>query len=73
MTPFWRGWRVWLVVAFGWPLALDLLISLFAGRPTSLVGSALGLGLLGLAATRLGRGRRGDSRRGALLVGVAAV
>jgi hypothetical protein len=72
MNPFWRGWRVWLVVAFGWPLALDLLISLFAGRPTSLVGSALGLGLLVLAATRLGRGRRGDSRRGALLVGVAA-
>ncbi|RVT95341.1 hypothetical protein EOD42_17310 [Rhodovarius crocodyli] len=72
MSPFLRGWRVWTVVGFGWPLAIDLLISLFAGRPSSLIGSALGLGLLMMAALTFGRGRAGDSRRGSILVGAAA-
>ena len=67
-----RGLRVWLIAAFAWPLLIKLPIGIFAGQGRGLLAAALGLGLLTLAGLRMQRGREGDARKGAVLVGVAA-
>jgi len=66
------GWRVWFLPVFLWPLGLDVLLELFGSEPRNLVGALLGLGLSILATRRLARGRDGDTRRGAVMMGVAA-
>lgn len=66
------GWRVWFLPVFLWPLGLDVLLELLDDEPRNLLGGLLGLGLSLLAARRLARGRAGDTRRGAVLMGVAA-
>ena len=67
-----RGLRVWFLIAFGWPLLLKLPIGILGGQSRGLLAAALGLGLLALAGLRMQRGRAGDTRRGAILIGVAA-
>ncbi len=54
------------------PLWVDLMIEMFRGRPTAIVGDALGIGLVWLAVAMLRRGGAGDTRRASALVGVAA-
>ena len=46
--------------------------NLFAMRQTALIGCLLGIGLPFIAARIMKRGRRGDARRAAVLMGVAA-
>ena len=67
-----RGLRVWFMVAFAWPLLFKLPIAILLGQGRGLLGAALGLGLLVLAALRMQGGRAGDTRRGAIMIGVAA-
>lgn len=67
-----RGFRVWFLVAFGWPLLLKLPIGILAAQGRGLATAVVGLGLLVLAGMRMHRGREGDIRRGAILIGVAA-
>lgn len=66
------GWRVWMLPAFLWPLMLDIPAEIVMGRPHRLAGSIIGLGLAWMAANRMARGTEGDTRRGAVLMGVAA-
>ena len=66
------GWRVWFLPLFLWPLMLDLPIEIMTGDGDGVLGAALGLGLSWVAAARLARGKSGDNRRGAILMGVAA-
>jgi hypothetical protein len=66
------GLRVWFLVAFGWPLLLKLPIAMLFGQGTGLLAALLGIGLLVMAGLRMQRGRAGDTRRGAVLFGVAA-
>lgn len=67
-----RGLRVWFLIAFGWPLLVKLPIGILVGQGRGFMAAALGLGLLVLAGLRMQRGRAGDTRRGAILIGVAA-
>lgn len=64
-----RGLALPLLVA---PLWIDLVIEMFMGRPSRIVGDVLGIGLVWLAVAMLRRGRAGDTRRAAAVVGVAA-
>jgi hypothetical protein len=66
------GWRVWFLPLFLWPLMLDLPVEILSGHGDHVVAAVLGLGLSWVAAARLARGRAGDNRRGAILMGVAA-
>jgi hypothetical protein len=66
------GLRVWFIIAFGWPLLLKLPIAMLFGQGTGLLAALLGIGLLVMAGLRMQRGRQGDTRRGTVLVGVAA-
>jgi hypothetical protein len=66
------GWRVWFLPMFLWPLLLDLPIEILTGDLRGVLGACLGIGLAFLAASRMARGREGDSRQGARLLGVAA-
>lgn len=54
------------------PLWLDLVIEMIQGRPSRIVGDALGIGLVWLAVAMLRRGGAGDTHRAAVVVGVAA-
>ncbi|MBR0654777.1 hypothetical protein [Plastoroseomonas arctica] len=54
------------------PLWLDLIVEMVQGRPSRIVGDALGIGLVWLAVAMLRRGGAGDTRRAAAVVGVAA-
>ena len=67
-----RGLRVWFLIAFGWPLLLKLPIAIVGGQGRGLLAGALGIGLLIMAGLRMQGGRAGDTRRGAILIGVAA-
>ena len=67
-----HGLRVWFLIAFAWPLLLKLPIAILFAQGKGLLGAALGIGLLLLAGLRMQRGRRGDTRSGAALIGVAA-
>ncbi|MCK8782788.1 hypothetical protein M0638_00135 [Roseomonas sp. NAR14] len=53
------------------PLVPTALIALLDGQEKRLAGALLGIGLAVLAARRLNRGRRGDTNRAAILLGVA--
>ncbi|MDB5415558.1 MAG: hypothetical protein JWR10_3893 [Rubritepida sp.] len=66
------GWRVWMLPLFLWPLVLDIPIEIIKGHPKHLIGSLLGLGLAWKAASHMARGTSGDTRRGAVIMGVAA-
>ncbi len=66
------GWRVWMLPVFLWPLMLDIPAEIVMGRPHRLSGSIAGLVLAWLAANRMARGTAGDTRRGAVLMGVSA-
>lgn len=65
------GSRGMLLPLFTWPLLPDLVVEIISGHPRGLVAALLGLGLPWLAVSRLRRGRRGDTRRAALLMAVA--
>lgn len=67
-----HGFRVWLLVAFAWPLLLKLPIAILFLQGRGLLGAMLGIGLLAVAGIRMQRGQAGDIRRGAVLIGVAA-
>ena len=56
----------------GFALLPAALFNLFALRQTPLLGCLLGIGLPFLAARIMRRGRRGDARRAAVLMGLAA-
>jgi len=64
-----RGLGLPLLVA---PLWLDLVIEMVQGRTGRIVGDVAGIGLVWLAVAMLRRGRAGDTRRAAAVVGVAA-
>jgi len=72
MNTRFRGLRVWLLIAFAWPLLFKLPIAIVAGQGRGLLAAALGIGLLVMAGLRMQGGRAGDTRRGAILIGVAA-
>nr|WP_314072782.1 hypothetical protein [uncultured Roseococcus sp.] len=66
------GWRVWMLPVFLWPLMLDIPAEIVMGRPHRLVGSIAGLAIAWLAANRMARRNEGDTRRGAIMMGVSA-
>jgi MFS family permease len=65
-------WRLWLLPMMGLTLLPAAFFNLFAMRQTALIGCLLGIGLPFIAARVMKRGRRGDARRAAVLMGVAA-
>ncbi len=65
-------WRLWLLPMMGLALVPAAFFNLFAMRQTALIGCLLGIGLPFIAARVMKRGRRGDARRAAVLMGVAA-
>jgi MFS family permease len=65
-------WRLWLLPMMGLAFVPAALFNLFAMRQTALIGCLLGIGLPFIAARIMKRGRRGDARRAAVLMGVAA-
>lgn len=65
-------WRLWLLPMMGLALVPAAIFNLFALRQTALIGCLLGIGLPFLAARIMQRGRRGDAKRAAVLMGVAA-
>lgn len=66
------GLRVWVLVAFGWPLLFKLPIGILFAQGSGLLAALLGIGLLVMGGLRMQRGRAGDTRRGAVFFGVAA-
>lgn len=56
---------------FSLPLAFDVPLEIASGDTAGLIGALLGLGLPWLAASRLRRGRRGDTNAAAVVMGVA--
>lgn len=69
---FRAGTRGLLLPLFTWPLVFDAMWEIGTGDVRGTVAAALGLGLPLLATMLLRRGRKGDTRRAALLVGAAA-
>jgi len=67
-----RFWRLWLLPIMALPLLPAAIFNLFALRERPLLGCLLGIGLPFVAARLMRRGRRGDARRAALLMGAAA-
>jgi len=65
-------WRLWLLPMMGLALLPAAFFNLFAMRQVPLLGCLLGIGLPFLAARIMQRGRRGDARRAALVMGLAA-
>jgi hypothetical protein len=65
-------WRLWLLPMMGLAMVPAAVFNLFAMRQQALVGCLLGIGLPFLAARIMKRGRRGDAKRAAVLMGVAA-
>jgi hypothetical protein len=65
-------WRGLLLPAFSLPLWLDVPLELILRHdPRHLVGTLLGIALPWLAVAALRRGRRGDTNRAAVIMGVA--
>lgn len=65
-------WRLWLLPLMGLALLPAAFFNLFAMRQVPLLGCLLGIGLPFLAARIMQRGRQGDARRAALVMGLAA-
>lgn len=68
---FRHGTRGLLLPVFTWPLLPDVVVEVVRGNTQGLVAAGLGLLLPLLAVRTLRRGRRGDTRRAAILVAVA--
>jgi hypothetical protein len=68
---FRAGTRGLLLPLFTWPLFFDAIWEVATGDVRALVAALLGMGLTLLAVAVLRRGRKGDTRRAALLVGAA--
>ena len=65
-------WRLWLLPMMGLALLPAAFFNLFAMRQVPLLGCLLGIALPFLAARIMQRGRHGDARRAALVMGLAA-
>lgn len=65
-------WRLWLLPMMGLALLPAAFFNLFAMRQVPLLGCLLGIALPFLAARIMQRGRQGDARRAALVMGLAA-
>jgi hypothetical protein len=65
-------WRLWLLPMMGVAILPAAFFNLFAMRQSALIGCLLGIGLPFIAARIMKRGRRGDAKRAAVLMGVAA-
>lgn len=65
-------WRLWLLPMMGMAMVPAAVFNLFAMRQQALVGCLLGIGLPFIAARIMKRARRGDAKRAAVLMGVAA-
>lgn len=70
-SQFRNGTRGLLLPLFTWPLLLDVVVEVVRGNTRGLVAAGLGILLPILAVRVLRRGRRGDTRRAAVLVAVA--
>ncbi|MBU8545476.1 MULTISPECIES: 5-bromo-4-chloroindolyl phosphate hydrolysis family protein [Roseomonadaceae] len=68
---FRNGTRGLLLPLFTWPLLFDVVVEVVRGNTRGLVAAGLGILLPILAVRILRRGRRGDTRRAAVLVAVA--
>lgn len=60
-----------LLPVFTWPLLPDVIVEVIRGKPMGLAAALVGLLLPILAMRKLRRGRKGDTRRAAVLVAVA--
>jgi hypothetical protein len=69
---FRHGTRGLLLPLFTWPLFFDAIWEIGTGDVRGLVAAALGIGLTVGATAMLRRGRKGDTRRAALMVGAAS-
>ena len=65
-------WRLWLLPMMGLAMLPAAFFNLFAMRQTALIGCLLGIGLPFIAARIMKRARKGDAKRAAVLMGVAA-
>ncbi|NKC29234.1 hypothetical protein [Falsiroseomonas selenitidurans] len=70
-SQFRNGTRGLLLPLFTWPLLFDVVVEVVRGNTRGLVAAGLGILLPLLAVRTLRRGRRGDTRRAAILVAVA--
>ncbi|MDP3416883.1 hypothetical protein [Falsiroseomonas sp.] len=70
-SSFRNGTRGLLLPLFTWPLLIDVVVEVVRGNTRGLVAAGLGILLPILAVRVLRRGRRGDTRRAAVLVAVA--
>jgi hypothetical protein len=70
-SAFRNGTRGLLLPLFTWPLLPDVVVEVVRGNTPGLVAAALGILLPILAVRMLRRGRRGDTRRAAILTAVA--
>ncbi|MGK7869364.1 hypothetical protein [Falsiroseomonas sp. E2-1-a20] len=70
-STFRNGTRGLLLPLFTWPLLPDVVVEVVRGNAQGLVAAGLGLLLPILAVRTLRRGRRGDTRRAAVLTAVA--
>ncbi len=68
---FRAGTRGLLLPLFTWPLFFDAIWEIATGDVRALVAALLGMGLTTAAVVTLRRGRKGDTRLAALLVGAA--
>jgi hypothetical protein len=70
-SAFRNGTRGLLLPLFTWPLLFDVVVEVVSGNTRGLVAAGLGILLPILAVRTLRRGRRGDTRRAAILTAVA--
>lgn len=70
-SSFRNGTRGLLLPLFTWPLLFDVVVEVVRGNTRGLVAAGLGILLPILAVRTLRRGRRGDTRRAAMLVAAA--